>query len=195
MKLVNEFNNSKYEHLKQHTEAYSPIEKPTLVKPTTSSSGRGRSGSGRAARVIATPYWQTILMYFLLALPLISATKSINLSVNSVNISDDFVFCDTSTEIVIDFETNCITRTQARTQFEEFAINPNVMKLANQLNANSTIYLHLAILSKVKEIVFGSGYECKFVEQEAILMENFWQDYLPPLKSTKSILLSEQICW
>ncbi len=55
MKLVNEFNNSKYEHLKQHTEAYSPIEKPTLVKPTTSSSGRGRSGSGRAARVIATP--------------------------------------------------------------------------------------------------------------------------------------------
>jgi hypothetical protein len=56
---------------------------------------------------------------------------------------------------MVDFETNCITRTQTRTQFEEFAINPNMMKLANQLNANSTIYFHLAILSKVKEVVFG----------------------------------------
>jgi len=40
MKLVNEFNNSKYEHFNKPSEAFSPIEKPTLVKPTTSSSRR-----------------------------------------------------------------------------------------------------------------------------------------------------------
>ncbi len=158
MKLVNEFNNSKYEHLNKPTEAFSPIEKPTLVKPTTSSSSRGRSGRGRAARVIATPYWQTILMCFLLALPLISATKSVNFSVNSVNVSDDFLFCDTSTETMVDFETNCITRTQTRTQFEEFALNPNMIKLANQLNANSTIYFHLAALFPlfICSFIFGT---------------------------------------
>ena len=48
-------------------------------------------------------------MFILLALPIVSET-------NSVNVSDNFVFCDASTETLIDFESSCLSRKRTQNQ-------------------------------------------------------------------------------
>ena len=186
MKIINDYNNSKYQELQLNEEYNSPIEKQNqrCLRPRTNpSSNRGRatSGRGRAARVLASPFWQTIIM-ILIFQPILCS--------KIIRLQDDFTLCDSSTDSLIDLNTNCQTRKESFINFNDFNLeNANV---SNRTKHDPRANFHVAILEKKKNKVSGFGYECRVFEQEAILMENFWQDLLPPIKNTK---LNKDRCW
>jgi hypothetical protein len=200
VKIINDFNSKLYRNNEQE-EITTPVDtnRYNLRRRNNTNNNEKQElitrGRGRPRRTLISPLNVTIL------LALIANFLSI---VGCTTVLDKFTYCDKSTNTLVDLNSCKIKKQSTKvSMIDRSVFNKAVYgKGYTQTNNNTVIHGKVSAfgaefypLLKLKDTVFGSAYECRISELKAILKSDFWNNKLPPIKTTITLDITPELCW